>query len=431
MNYQQTLDYIYRSLPMFHRIGAAAYKNDLDNTLALSRLTEHPENSFPSIHIAGTNGKGSVSHLLASILQESGYRTALFTSPHLKDFRERMRVNGKMIPKSAVTEFFKLYRSSFEPLQPSFFEITFALAMWWFSAEKPEIAVIETGMGGRLDSTNIISPLVSVITNIGYDHRQFLGDTLEKIAIEKAGIIKPGIPVVIGESKSPSEEVFRNKAKELGSPIYFADREYDVNSFRFAMRPSPHLEMEVWRSSTVYLKKLSTPLAGLYQLKNCLSVLKATDILQQNGFAITEETILQGFNKVRQNTGIQGRWQFISREPLVLCDTGHNIDGIREVVRQLRFIPHEQLHMVFGMVEDKERDDILDILPRAARYYFCKPGVPRGLDAKLLAEDALKYGIEGSVWPSVTQALEEAKRSAGPKDLIFVGGSTFVVAEVV
>ncbi len=430
-DYQETLDYIFSSLPMFHRIGGAAYKANLDNTLHLSRLTGEPENNFPSVHIAGTNGKGSVSSILASVMQESGLRTALFTSPHLKDFRERIRINSKMIPKTDVVNFFKHYRKDFEAIHPSFFEMTFALAMWWFSREKPDIAIIETGMGGRLDSTNIIQPMLSVITNIGLDHQQFLGGSIHEIAGEKAGIIKQGTPVVIGETHKDSKDIFVEKARQMEAPVYFADRIYEVNSFRFKMSPSPVLDMNIWKEGIEYLPSLISPLAGLYQMRNAPTVLCSLDVLNDLGLTTSVEHIRQGYLRVTQNTGFRGRWQLIGRKPLIICDTGHNLDGIREVVRQIRLVPHEELHMVFGMVEDKERGEILDSLPRFARYYFCKPAVPRGLDAQKLLAEAETLGLAGQAFPGVGEALEAARSRAAEKDLIFVGGSTFVVAEVV
>jgi dihydrofolate synthase/folylpolyglutamate synthase len=430
-SYQETLDFLYSRLPMFHRIGAAAYKDNLDNTLALSNLTGRPEQSFPSIHIAGTNGKGSVSSLIASILQESGLKVALFTSPHLKDFRERIRVNGSMIPKAEVVRFVKQYRKEFESIEPSFFEWTFSLAMSYFAAEKPDIAVVETGLGGRLDSTNIITPVLSLITNIGWDHMSLLGDTLEKIATEKAGIIKPLIPVVIGESQAGCDKVFTQFARDNKSQIVFADQRYNAERFTFSIKPSPSLTMDVFREGELWLSNLKSSLAGLYQLKNTPAVMMACEMLNELGYEISEEHIRSGFAKVTTNTGLRGRWQMLRKKPLTLCDTGHNLNGLREVVRQLRLIPHEQLHIVLGMVVDKDLDQILEILPRQAVYYFCKPDIPRGLDAETLAAKALEAGISGSIHESVQAALQSATEKADAADLIFVGGSTFVVAEVV
>lgn len=416
---------------MFHRIGAAAYKENLDNTLALSKATGHPEKDFPHIHIAGTNGKGSISALLASVLQTAGYKTALFTSPHLRDFRERIRINGKMIPKAEVTSFVNNYRKDFQALQPSFFEMTFALAMAFFAKNKPDIAVTETGMGGRLDSTNIVPSVLSVISNIGYDHMAFLGNTLESIAKEKAGIIKPCIPVVIGETQSETEAVFLHQAQEMKAPLVFADQQYDISHFRLRTHPSPHLVMDVSRGSEEHLNNLKLPLGGLYQLKNTLTVMAAIEQLQKLGYRIEPTHIAEGFKNVLINTGIRGRWQVIGRKPLTICDTGHNLNGVREVVRHLRLLNPVKLHVVFGMVCDKDVEAVLDILPRNALYYFCRPDVPRGLDAAILAEKANECGLQGFAWPSVQQALETARTTAAPDEMVFVGGSTFVVAEVV
>jgi dihydrofolate synthase/folylpolyglutamate synthase len=358
-------------------------------------------------------------------------KVALFTSPHLRDFRERIRINGTMVPKSYVTQFVKKYQQSFDDIEPSFFEWTFALAMSYFGEQKPDIAVVETGMGGRLDSTNIIKPVLSIITNIGWDHMTFLGDTLEKIAGEKAGIIKQGIPVVIGETQSQTEAVFTNMAQEQTADIMFADQRYDVNHFIFKMSPSPLLSMDLSRDQDLYIEKLQTPLAGLYQLKNTLTVLQSIEVLQRLGFEINETQVREGFKNVIRNTGLKGRWQVLKRKPLTLCDTGHNLNGLQEVVRQLRFMPHENLHFVLGMVADKDLDHILDILPRKARYYFCRPDIPRGLDVAILAEKAASFNLEGQSFPTVAKAVEAAQQAAGEKDLVFVGGSTFVVAEVV
>ncbi len=416
---------------MFHRIGAAAYKDNLDNTIALSKLTAYPELKFPSVHIAGTNGKGSVSALLASTLQSKGLKVALFTSPHLRDFRERIRVNGAMIPKTYITKFVNKYQRDFEQIEPSFFEWTFALAMSYFAEQKPDIAIIETGMGGRLDSTNITKPLLSIITNIGWDHMTFLGDTLEKIAIEKAGIIKTGIPVVIGETHKQTEPVFSSIAEKQKTSIYFADQHYDAEHFVFKMKPAPLLTIDITHDQEPWLNKLQTPLAGMYQLKNSCTVLQAIEIINTLGFDITEENIRQGFLNVVKNTGIKGRWQLLNKKPLTLCDTGHNLNGLQEVVRQLRFMPHEQLHFVIGMVADKDLISILDILPRKACYYFCKPNIPRGLDVNILAETAASLNLQGKSYSSVSEALQAAQLAADDNDLVFVGGSTFVVAEVV
>lgn len=406
MNYKQTIDYLFSQLPMFHRIGPAAYKANLDNITALGNILGNPQDKFRSIHIAGTNGKGSTSHLLASVLQESGYRTGLFTSPHLRDFRERIRINGRMIPEAEVVSFVEKMKNEFQTIQPSFFEMTTALAFDYFAKNKVAIAVLETGMGGRLDSTNIITPLVSVITNISSDHTQFLGDTPEKIASEKAGIIKAGVPVIIGETQKETEKVFREKAKKTGSEIFFADQ---------LIKEHPY----------------QTSLKGNYQQKNMKAVLQAIAVLQNKGFKITGENIRHGFLKVVENTGLMGRWQKLSGSPLTICDVGHNKDGIKEVVKQLSETPHKKLHFVLGMVSDKNHDEVLALLPKDAVYYFCKPDLPRGLDAGELKAKAADSGLKGEKYPSVKDAFQAAKKTADNDDLVFVGGSTFVVAEVV
>lgn len=406
MSYPNTLAYLYSQLPMFHRIGQAAYKADLNNIIALCNSLNNPQKTFPSIHIAGTNGKGSTSHLLASVFQECGYKTGLFTSPHLKDFRERIRVNGKKIPEKEVVSFVEKMSGDFQSLHPSFFEMTTAFAFDYFAKMKVDIAVMETGMGGRLDSTNIITPVVSVITNIGLDHTQFLGNTLEKIAIEKAGIIKPGIPVVIGETQNETKQVFIETAGEKKSPVFFADQLIKDN-------PYP------------------TSLKGNYQRKNTKTVLQAISVLKNSGFEISEENIRNGFLNVIDNTGLMGRWQTLSHSPLTICDVGHNKDGIKEVVSQIMKMPYKTLHFVLGSVSDKDHDEILILLPKEAIYYFCKPDIPRGFDAAELKSKAEKFNLEGEVYFSVKKAFIAAQENAGKEDLIFIGGSTFVVAEAV
>ncbi|NQV03343.1 MAG: bifunctional folylpolyglutamate synthase/dihydrofolate synthase [Bacteroidia bacterium] len=412
MRYRETLLWLYSHLPMYQRIGAAAYKANLDNTIALCNLLGNPQNYFDSIHVAGTNGKGSVSHMLASICQEHGLKTGLYTSPHLKDFRERIRVNGRMIPKRKVTGFIKKYEEEFEQIQPSFFEMTVGLAFDYFREEEVDIAIVEVGMGGRLDSTNILTPLVSVITNISYDHKQFLGGTLEKIAIEKAGIIKPGIPVVIGETQEELEEIFRKQANKAHSSILFADQ---TQANRKKIRIS-NFEFRI-------------SLQGVYQQKNIRTSCAVTSLLNQKGLNISEQEIHDGILKVTENTGLQGRWQILNRTPLTICDIGHNEAGIREVVEQLNQTPHKHLHIVFGQVNDKEIETILALLPKEATYYFCKANIPRGLDADELKIQAESAGLTGKSYGSVRIALADARKEADPGDLIFIGGSTFVVAE--
>jgi len=431
MTWQQTLDYLYARLPMYHRVGAQAYKADLGNTITLCRMLGDPQHAFRSVHVTGTNGKGSVSHMLASILQSAGIRTGLYTSPHLKDFRERIRVNGKMIGKGRVTDFIRKYRAQFEHIEPSFFELTVAMAFDHFREERVDIAVVEVGLGGRLDSTNVITPLVSVITNISYDHMQFLGDTLEKIAAEKAGIIKPGVPVVVGETQKDIEHVFLQKAAECGSEILFADQRFRAERCMLHGNPARKLSMVIFRKGTPYMAGLISPLTGSYQKKNILTVLGTCAQLGRQGIELNESVIRKGIAGVVVNTGIAGRWQVLGREPLTICDTGHNEGGLKEVLAQIEAIPHEKLHFVFGMVNDKALDPILTMLPRTAAYYFCRPDIPRGLEVGLLHKAAVRSGLTGACHNSVKEALKAAQKAAGVKDLVFVGGSTFVVAEVV
>jgi dihydrofolate synthase/folylpolyglutamate synthase len=429
MDYQQTLDYMLAQLPMFHRVGAAAYRADLGNTLELCEITNYPHQHFQSVHIAGTNGKGSVSHLLASILQTSGKKVGLYTSPHLCDFRERIRINGEMISKDYVVSFVEKYRNDFERIQPSFFEMNVALAFSYFADEKVDIAIVETGMGGRLDSTNIISPLISVITNIGLDHTQFLGDTLQLIAGEKAGIIKPQTPVVIGQTNAETLPVFLRKAAEMISPIYFADEDFKVQNINYSIGEAPTLSFDVWYKGKAYLEQLVSPLAGSYQPKNILTVLQTTLILDALGLNIGKENIRSGIENVILNTGFAGRWQMLQRHPLTICDIGHNVDGIGEVVKQLSITPHNNLHIVFGVVSDKDISGMLELLPKEAVYYFCNANLPRAMNAALLADKARRIGLNGKAWTSVSEAKKAALRAAGNDDLVFIGGSAFVVAE--
>lgn len=434
MNYQQTLDYLYSKLPMFQRIGSAAYKADLSNTIAICNVLNNPQQHFKSIHIAGTNGKGSTSHMLAAILQCAGYKVGLYTSPHLKDFRERVKINGKMIPKKYVTDFVKKYSSDFEKINPSFFEMTVGLAFDYFAAEKVDIAIIETGLGGRLDSTNIIQPLISVITNISYDHTNLLGDTLEKIAEEKAGIIKKDILTIIGENQSESAPVFLRHAKEKGSTIFFSDMFFELKEVE-----QKTIDGKLFLCADVYYKgmgqnenifRIKCDLPGFYQLKNIRTVMCVVLFLKtMHGFSITDKAILKAFTSVTKLTGLNGRWQVLSKQPLVIADTGHNEAGIKEVLFQIEKTPHKKLHFVLGMVNDKDITTVLKLLPTDAIYYFCKADIPRGLDATELQAKAV--GLSGKVYASVVEALEQAKVSAAKDDLVFVGGSTFTVAEVV
>ena len=427
---------------MFSSQGQNAIKPGLKNILRFCKILNDPQTKFKSVHVAGTNGKGSTSHMLAAILQTAGYKTGLYTSPHLRDFRERIRINGEMISEAEVTGFVADNRQNIEQIEPSFFETTVALAFQHFVRHKVEVAVIEVGLGGRLDSTNIIHPLLSVITNIGLDHVNILGDTLSQIASEKAGIIKPGVPVVIGEKQPEVEPVFSRTAADNGSKIIYASDEWEViaASGRKMIPDSPSKQ-----SVSIRPKGLSvagrTPeravdhveldLTGLYQLKNLATVLTSVDQLRLKGFRITEEHVKTALKQVTAITGLMGRWQTLSTSPLVICDTGHNEDGIREVLKNIKATPYSRLHMVIGMVKDKDISKILRLLPENAVYYFCQPDIPRAKDADSLTEEARAAGLIGNAYTSVRQALNAAEKEAGPEDLIFVGGSTFVVAEVV
>ena len=421
---------MFSRLPMYHRIGAAAYKANLDNTIALCNLLGNPQERFKTIHVAGTNGKGSVSHMLASILQTAGYRTGLYTSPHLKDFRERIRVNGKKISQSYVCSFINKFKGDFEKINPSFFEMTVGMAFQYFEDQQVDIAVIEVGLGGRLDSTNIIHPLVSVITNVSFDHMELLGSSLNKIAAEKAGIIKPGIPVIIGETQKETCPVFRQKAKEVNTRIFFADQMFSFDHARITGKKRHHLVMNIHKGKEPFLTRLSSPLTGQYQLKNIITVMGACEVLNKSQFKVTPEQIRSGIRHVIRNTHLAGRWQIISRNPLTICDTGHNEGGIKEVLEQLGSLSYLNLHFVFGAVNDKAIDHILGMLPKAALYYFCRANIPRGLDVGELYKKATDAGLTGKPYNSVREALESARKNATPKDLVFIGGSTFIVAEV-
>jgi dihydrofolate synthase/folylpolyglutamate synthase len=413
---------------MFQRIGEAAYKANLDNSMALDKYFDHPHLLYSSVHIAGTNGKGSVSNILAAVLQKAGYKTGLYTSPHLKNFRERIRINGKEISEQYIVDFVEKHRSAFEPLKPSFFELTMMMCFKYFADENVDIAVIETGLGGRLDSTNIITPVLSVITNISKDHTQFLGDTLRQIAGEKAGIIKPGIPVVIGESQPEIMDVFEDKANDLKSEIYFADQYYTVE-----LQPNTIEDKQVFnvfRNNKMFLENLKLDLKGIYQKKNTTTVLQAIEILNNSGFPIDKGSIYAGFENSMQITDFKGRWQSIGENPRIVCDTGHNEAGIAEVLEQIKTVQFKNLHIVFGVVEDKNIESILEMLPKNAKYYFCRADIPRALNQESLKQKASNFGLNGNSYNSVKAALENAKQNADKDDFIFVGGSTFVVAEV-
>lgn len=435
MNYNETIQYLYTQLPMFTRDGASAFKKDLTNTIELCKRLGNPQHEFKSVHIAGTNGKGSTSHMLAAILQIAGYKTGLYTSPHLKDFRERIRVNGQMISEQTVIDFVAAHRADFEEIAPSFFEMTVALAFDVFAKEKVDLAMIEVGLGGRLDSTNIITPLLSVITNIGWDHMNMLGDTLQLIAGEKAGIIKPGIPVVISETQPETAQIFIDKAKQEGSPITFASEVWTIEEkSKVKNQKSKLLEIEVKNSilDTHHSPlTITLDLTGTYQLKNIKGVLSAVEELRKQGFIITDEHISTALKQVKTLTGLRGRWEVLNIQPLTICDTGHNPDGIQEVVKNIVAVNYQQLHFVIGMVNDKDITKVLALLPTKAIYYFCKPDIPRGLEAESMQQQANIFGLHGNTYPSVKVALMAAQANATDNDLVFVGGSTFVVAEVV
>lgn len=426
MNYQQTLEYLFSQLPMYQRVGKAAYKADLNNTLALDMYFSHPHKQFRSIHIAGTNGKGSTSHMLCSILMEAGYKVGLYTSPHLLDFRERIKVNGHAIGEKEVIDFVDKNKHIFEEINPSFFEMTVALAFKYFADQKVDIAVVEVGLGGRLDSTNIIEPDLSIITNIGLDHTDLLGDTLKKIAIEKAGIIKPNTPVVISELQEEIKDIFVNKAKECSAPLTFASSNFVIKK---STMKNGYQELDITNDKYGHTTKYELDMLGHYQSKNIAGVLASTEILATLGYEISKSHISKGLKNVITNTGIMGRWQIIGHNPLTICDTGHNLDGISVIVSQISRTPHKNLHMVIGMVGDKNIDGILQILPKNARYYFTRPSIPRGLDEKILAEKGKLIGLKGSEFPNVKNAIEAATRMASPDDLVFIGGSTFIVAD--
>ncbi len=429
MTYPQALEFLFSQLPAFHRIGKAAYRDDLKNIILLDNYFDHPHNKYLTIHIGGTNGKGSVSHMVASVLQEAGYKTGLYTSPHLKDFRERIKVNGEMIPENEVINFLTRHKNIIEAVKPSFFEMTVAMAFNYFAETRVDVAVIEVGLGGRLDSTNIIDPVLSVITNIGHDHMDLLGDTFEKIAAEKAGIIKKNIPVLISESQPETERVFITKAKESGSVISFADRTYackleenvSVNGERGYMTTE---------LSTNHQFKGKLMLGGDYQSKNLQAVFAAFNILK-TAFRISHDEITDGIRNVVTNTGLYGRWQILSRDPLTVCDTGHNREGLKYVLDQLKRIPKSSLHIILGFVNDKDLGLVLPLFPKDAMYYFTKANIPRALNETVLKSEAGKYGLSGQSFSDIKTALEYARTNAKKSDLIFIGGSTFVVAEVI
>lgn len=405
MNYQETINWLFNQLPMYHLQGASAYKKDLTNIKLLANHLDNPQKNLKCIHVAGTNGKGSTSHMLASILQEAGYKVGLYTSPHLKDFRERIKINGAEISEYFVCDFINKNKVFFEANDMSFFEMTVGLAFDYFAKEKVEIAIIEVGMGGRLDATNIITPMISVITNIALDHTQFLGNTLEAIAFEKSGIIKPNIPVVIGEYTNETKPVFLAKTKETNSEIYFA--------------------------SDLISAEYQSDLIGDYQVHNKKTAVETIAILSaQNQFKVSEANIENGLLNVIKNTGLQGRWQQLGESPKIICDTAHNKNGLEIVMKQIQKEKFDTLHIVLGVVNDKDLDEVLPLFPKNAIYYFCKPNIPRGLDARVLREKASDFGLKGEVFNSVSESYAKALQKAAKSDFIYIGGSTFVVAEI-
>ncbi|MCF6182841.1 folylpolyglutamate synthase/dihydrofolate synthase family protein [Lutibacter sp.] len=404
MNYKNTLDWMFSCLPMYQRQGRVAFKKNLTNSILLSNQLHNPENKFKTVHVAGTNGKGSTSHMIASVLQEAGYKVGLYTSPHLKDFRERIKINGQPIKKMEVINFIKKHKSFFENHQLSFFEMTVGLAFNSFAKHKVDIAIIEVGLGGRLDSTNIITPVVSVITNIGFDHTQFLGESLAEIAYEKAGIIKPNIPVIIGENQIEISDKFKKITKKNNAPIYFAS------------------ELQ---------SNLKTDLKGSYQKHNIKTAIQTLQILEKYNFIISKNQLKKGLLKVVENTGLMGRWQILNQSPKIICDTGHNKEGLQYVMQQLSEENYRNLHIVFGVVNDKNLKSVLPLFPKNAIYYFCKPNIPRGLNETKLQQECEVYHLFGNSYSTVKNALKSAKKNANKNDVIFIGGSTFVVAEVV
>ena len=429
MNYQQTIDYLYKHLPMFSRIGAVAYKADLHNTIDLCKSLGDPQTKFKSIHIAGTNGKGSTSHMLAALLQQAGYKTGLYTSPHLKDFRERIKINGKMISKEFVVDFVERTKIISEQIKPSFFELTVAMTFDYFEKHKVDIAVIETGLGGRLDSTNIITPILSVITNIGYDHMDILGNTLKEIAAEKAGIIKPNVPVVIGEYLPETKNIFLNKAEEVNAPIYFSQDEYEVSDIRYTVQS---LCCNVKNSEHQITESFELDLNGFYQTKNLCAVLCAEGILLQHSFKIKDKDEKKALKNVKALTGFYGRWDVICEQPAIILDVAHNEDGIKQLLQQLTVVRREssQLHIVIGMVKDKDVTKVLSLLPKEANYYFSNAHISRAMPHAELKEKAAGVGLKGDSFDDVNRALTAARKKAAVSDIIMVCGSVFLVAEV-
>lgn len=433
MNYQQTLDYLFAQLPMFQRIGAAAFKKDLTNTLLLCQHLGNPHQKIKTIHIAGTNGKGSTAHAIAAILQTVGYKTGLYISPHYHDFRERIKINGQYIAQKDVIFFTQQNKTFFEAIKPSFFEMTVAMAFWYFEKQKVDIAVIETGLGGRLDSTNVINPLLSIITNISFDHTQFLGNTLPLIAAEKAGIIKPNTPVVIGETSSETEHVFIEKARQLNAPIYFADQQIKMQHFNTDWQQSTTDVLQInpdTKQPELLFKRLQTDLTGSYQALNLSTIIQSALLLPNIGLEkVNLLNIQQALRTVKQQTRFQGRWQLIKQNPTIIADSAHNEAGIRLAIKQILQLPCQTLRIVIGTVADKDIGTILQLLPTNAQYYFCNANIPRALPAETLAQQANDLNLKGKPFGSVKNALQNAQNDADKNDIIFICGSIFVVAE--
>jgi dihydrofolate synthase / folylpolyglutamate synthase len=428
MNYQQTIDYLYQQLPMFSRIGAAAYKEDLHNSIALCNSIGNPQNKIKTIHIAGTNGKGSTSHMLAAILQQAGYKTGLYTSPHIKDFRERIKINGQMIDKDFVVNFVANTKQISLQIQPSFFELTMVMAFDYFATQKVDVAIIETGLGGRLDSTNIITPILSVITNIGYDHMNILGNTLQAIAAEKAGIIKKNIPVVVGEYLPETKNIFIQKAAETASSISFAQEQYHINHIT---NTHTTLSCTIYNNDKSYNQNFELDLNGAYQINNLRTVICAVNNLQQIGFSITNEKIKNALANVKKLTGLYGRWDVLAQHPLIICDVAHNQDGIKQIVNQLlNTINEHKIHFVVGMVADKDVSKVLQLLPQKSNYYFTNAHIPRALPHLQLKEFAASINILGNSFDDVNMAIQNAKQNAAIDDIIMICGSFFVIAEI-
>ena len=428
MTYKETLEFLFRALPLFSKVGESAYKKDLTNTLSLCESIGNPQRKFKTIHIAGTNGKGSTSHMLASIFQTAGYKTGLYTSPHLKDFRERIKVNGEMCDEDFVIDFTKGILPMIQEIQPSFFEITVAMAFEYFALQEVDIAIIEVGLGGRLDSTNIITPELSIITNIGWDHMNLLGNSLEEIAFEKAGIIKPSIPVVIGEYTEITRPIFEKRALDESAPIYWASEERWVSDFEMAAH---HIDITVAEKRNDERLNYQLDLPGIYQTKNIITVLTAVEVLNRGSWHISQSAIHKALSHVKKLTGLHGRWEVIKEKPLLVLDVAHNEDGIKQVVRQIELVGAQEVHIVIGMVKDKERSKVLDLLPKKAHYYFTKAPIPRALDEQILMQEAAEKNLHGSSFAYINDAVKQALHHATEHDLILVCGSVFVVGEVI